>query len=343
MEGLREEEEAVSTRVRSSTRRGLLRLAVAVAGSLLLLGGTGADARADDQQKAEELFDRGRKLMERGSTLAEACRTLQESLKLWDRGDTVLNLAECHRRQGKTATAWVEFDKALHHGTKVHFPEAILAATRMRDALAAQLSRLTVTVPPATAALEGLTVELDGNPFPRDRWNTAFVIDPGPVRIRARARGYAPFDVQVEIGMHKDAKSVVVLEVEPPPAPPSPSPPPAPGPIAAPSPPLWPWIVGAAGVALGGAAIGSEIVSVGAHNVLDAQCGAARTSCRPGYDFHPARTQELLGFGLFVGLGTSGILALGAAGVGLGLSSRAQGPSTSLVVSPTTIGVRSTF
>ncbi len=314
----------------------------------LALGGAGRDAHADDQATAESLFDQGRKLMESNATLGEACRTLQESLRLWDRGDTMLNLAECHRRQGKTATAWAEFDKALSYGAKVGFSEAVQAATRLRDELAAKLSKLTVTVPPATAALPGLAVEVDGNPWPRDRWNTAFVIDPGPIRVRARAKGYQPFEVLVQLGADKDAKSVVVaLEIEPPPPPP---PPPRPGPVAKPR-PRWPWFVGAAGVALGGAAVGSEIVSRSAGNELDTKCGAARQSCPHGYDFSAARSREIVGFGLFVGLGTTGILALGAAGLGFGLSARGQTPpsatstppSTSLVFSPTSLAVRTTF
>src|SRR4051812_19591407 len=116
MEDLREEEEeAVIARLHSFAL-------AATAG--LALAGASASARADDQQKAEELFDEGRKLMRSRATLDEACRTLEESLRLWDRGDTVLNLALCHRLQGKTATAWAEFDKALSHGIKVRFPEA---------------------------------------------------------------------------------------------------------------------------------------------------------------------------------------------------------------------------
>ncbi len=190
-------------------------LALAVAAALALAA---PSARADDQPEAVKLFDKGRALMQSAATLDEGCRTLEESLKLWDRGDTVLNLALCHRRQGKTATAWTEFDKALSHGTKVGFPEAIEEAKKQRAELAAILSKLTVTVPPATAALEGLTVEISGKPWPRERWNVAFVIDPGPVRVRARAKGYKPFEVQVEIGPDKDEKTVsVLLEVEPPP------------------------------------------------------------------------------------------------------------------------------
>ncbi len=325
----------------------------------LLVGGAGRDARADDQSTAEEMFERGRKLMENNATLNEACRTLQDSLKLWDRGDTVLNLAECHRRQGKTATAWFEFDRALSVGTKVHFPEAIAAATRLRDALAAKLSKLTVAVPPATAAIAGLTVEVETTPlplgdaptsppepWPRDRWNTGVVLDPGRVRVTAHAKGYKPFQAEVQLGADKDAKSVVVvLEVEPPPPPVPRDPPPPPGPLAKPR-PVWPWAVGAVGLALGGGALVAEGFSREAHDALNAHCGGpARRACpRQGYDFQADRTRELVGYGFFLGLGTASVLALGAAGVGLGLSyGGGRAPVTSLVVSPASVAVRTTF
>ena len=325
-----------------NTKRGWPRRTLTAACGLALITAA-VEARADDQKKAEELFERGRDLMQSATTLDEACRTLEESLKQMDRGDTVLNLAECHRRQGKTATAWAGFDRALSYGSKVGFPAAVEAATQLRNGLATRLSRLTVTIPAPTAALADLTVEVGGNPWPRERWNTASVIDPGPVQITANAKGYKPFEVGVEIGADKDAKTViVVLEVEPPP--PLPRPPPPPAPIARPARPLWPWLVGGAGMALGAAAIGAEIVAVRAHDKLDRECGGStRQSCPRGHDFGPARTRELLGFGLFVGLGTTGVLALGAAGVGFGLSSPAQTRGPSLVFSPTTIAVRSTF
>jgi hypothetical protein len=340
MEGLRQEEEAVSMRLRPPRKKpGSRCLALAAAGALALVG-AGGEARADDQPRAEELFERGRKLMASAATLAEACRTLEESLKYMDRGDTVLNLAECHRRQGKTATAWAEFDRALSHGSKVGFTEAIRTATALRDALAAKLSRITVTVPPEVAALEGLTVEVDGQPWPRERWNTATVIDPGAIRVTARARAYKPFSVQVELGADQDARTVIVaLEVEPPPPP---VPPPRPRPVARPARPVWPWFVGGAGLALGAAAIGSEVVSLIAHRELDQDCGgAARPLCK--HDYGPARTRELLGFGLFLGLGATGVVAVGSAGVGLGLSYLAPTSRPSVVLSPTSIAVRSTF
>ncbi len=255
----------------------------------------------------------------------------------------MLNLAECHRRQGKTATAWAEFDKALSHGTKVGFSEAVQAATRLRDGLAAKLSRLTVSVPLESAALEGLTVEVDGTPWPRERWNTAFVIDPGPIRVRARARGYKPFAVQVELGADKDTKSVVVmLEVEPPP-------PTAVTPTAAAS---RPHREAASGLALGrgrgrggarrsGARLRDRLAAraQGAGHEL-----RARPSILPARVRLPLRAQPR----------AARLRALRRAGNRRCPGPRGRGggarpvfahpmPSTSLVVSPTTIAVRSTF
>ncbi len=325
------------------------RLALALAAGLAI-GAFTAEARADDQTRAEELFDEGRQLMRSRATLDRACQKLDESVKLWDRGDTVLNLALCHRLQGKTATALEEFDRALTHGIKVRFPAAIVEAQKQRAELLAILSKLTVGVPKEAAALEGLSVEVNGSPWPRERWNTAFAMDPGRIQIQARAKGHKPFEVQVDLGANKDEKRVVIaLEIEPPSPPPPqlPPPPPPPPPLAKPARPSWPWIVGGAGVALGAGALGAEIVSRKAYEELNTQCGKERQSCPLSYDFRPARARETIGYGLFVGFGAGAILALGAAGVGLVLPvrapARAAKPTTSFVLSPTSIGVQSTF
>lgn len=305
----------------------------------LALTFAGANARGDDQQRAEELFDEGRRLMRSRATIDKACSTLEESLRLWDRGDTVLNLALCHRLQGKTATAWIEFDRAVSHGIKVRFPEAILEAKKQRAELATKLSRLTVTVPPKLETLEGLSVEVDGKAWPRQRWNVASPADPGPLRVTAQAKGHKPFEAKVVLGPNKDTKTVVVaLEVEPP----SPPPPPPPRPVTKPR-PVWPWVVGSSGIVLGAAALGAEIMSVLAHNELDTECKPHRRACRLGYDFGPVRTRELAGFGLFLGLGAAAVVAVGAAGVGFVLPSLGQKQGVSLMVSPTSVGLQMSF
>jgi hypothetical protein len=297
-------------------------------------------ARADE---AEDLFDKGRKLMEDATKLDEACRTLEASLALHERGDTLLNLGECHRRQGKIASAHAEFDKALRIGASVGFGEATEVATRLRDELATKLSRVTVTVPAEVAALEGLVVELGGKPWPKERWNTAVPMDPGPIQVTAVAKGHKRFAADVALGAEKDDKTITVaLEREPPPpAPPKPPPPPPPAPAA--KKPVWPWVVGATGLGLAGAGVAFAFVQRGAAKELDDRCGEGRAACPAGYDFEGARATELRSFGLFVGLGAGGLVALGAAGLGLGLASRSGATTTSLSVSPTSVGVTTTF
>ena len=88
--------------------------------------------------KAEKLFHEGRELMKKRSTLDRGCEVLQQSFDLQARGDTLLNLAECHRRQGKTASAWREFDEALDYALSADFKEAIEAAFVLREELAAK-------------------------------------------------------------------------------------------------------------------------------------------------------------------------------------------------------------
>jgi hypothetical protein len=323
------------------------RAACALTLGLGLAGGVAPEARADEPSPALELFDRGRRLMMNTATLDEACRALEESLKLADRGDTLLNLAECHRRQGKTATAWSEFDKALGVGTKVGFNEAVQAATKLRDQLAAKLSRLTVIVRPETAALPGFTLEVNGKPWPQERWNQAAILDPGPFEVKATAKGYIPFVALLQLGDDKDAKTVaLVLQPEPPPPPPpAPPPPPPPKPVVVQKPrPIWPWIVGGLGLALGGVAVGFEVDSRNAGSQLNAKCGSARTMCPVGFDFSSLRARELRGFDLFVGLGAAGVVGIGAAAIGLGLAARSPSrPTVGLVLSPRSIALESTY
>jgi hypothetical protein len=319
-----------------------------LAATIALLG-LSSPARAEEPT-ALQLFEKGRKLMEQRATLDEACKTLEQSLELADRGDTLLNLAECHRRQGRSATAWAEFDRALKVGTTVGFAEAIRAATRFRDYLYARLSHLTVTVSPETAALPEFTLLLNGKPWPKEKWNVSLPYDPGSIEVSATAKGYKPFIANVGLGPEKGARTVVVvLEVVPPPPPPPPvvvAPPPPPPPVVVPrSRPVWPWIVGAAGLGLAGAAIGLEVDSRSAGSQLNAKCGAVRNLCPVGFDFASLRAREVRGFDLFLGLGAGGVVGIAAAAIGLGVWSRGapEGPRTGVVLGPTSVTIQSSF
>jgi hypothetical protein len=319
----------------ASTAAGLVVLACALAAPRV--------AAADDDDPTEVNLNRARKLMESRATLDQACKWLENAYGITQRGDMLLNLAECHRRQGKTASAWAEFDKAIRIGAEVRFPEAVAAATKLRDDLATHVSRITVSVAPAVARLPGFAVELDGKPLAPAGWNTAAPHNPGAVEVTAHAKGYKPFTAHLDVGNDREDKTVdVALEAEPPPPPPKPVPPPPPG---APSRSIWPWIVGGIGVALGAAAIGFEADSRSAASDLDAHCGGPpRNACPRTYNFAPVRARELRSYDLFVGLGAASLVAIGTGATVLVLRRPGSaGTSTSLRLSPTSASILSSF
>lgn len=283
--------------------------------------------------RAEKLFHEGRELMKKRSTLDRGCDVLQQSFDLQARGDTLLNLAECHRRQGKTASAWREFDEALDYALSADFKEAIEAAFVLREELAAKLSTVTVNVAEGSAKLPKLVVMLDEKPLPRPQWGNALYQDPGPHVVTARADGHETFRAELVLGDDSDAQSVLVelVPLPPPPAPVPPSPPPPPPPPDE-GIPLWVWPVGGAGLAaLGGSAIAGA-VALGAGNELDDACGSERLRCPSGFDFESVRGRELTGFGFFVGLGVAGVGLVGAATVGIVASVVSDSESASLPI-----------
>ncbi len=327
-----------------ANRRSSVILALACA--TLLRASVASAVTPEDEKRAEALFDEGRALMQQAGRLDEGCAKLEASLRIYDRGDTALNLAECHSRQGRTATAWREFDQAIEYGAKVSFKEAITIARERRDALAEKLSRLTVTVADDVAKLEGLEIRLNGSVLPTAAWNEPQITDPGPYELTATAKGRRPFKASVVVGPDKDEKALsVVLEVEP--APPKPAPPtPPPPPARDGSLPILPLVVGGVGVAMLGVSTAFAIDRGNAGSELDAACGSDRQSCPDARrtELEDARSREQRSFGAFVGLGVGGLIAIGVAGVGLGLAIRDGSKTTaSLDIGPGSIGLRGAF
>lgn len=151
--------------------------------ALALILGAGA-AQAQNTGLAEELFARGQKLMEEGK-IREACVQFAESQSAEPSTGTLLNLAVCHEKEKKTATAWAEFLKAAGSARVDRRPDRETFANERAAALATQLRKVRLDmkeVPPGTQ------VRIDAQTF-----NAAAVIghelpvDPGEHTIAVSA------------------------------------------------------------------------------------------------------------------------------------------------------------
>ncbi len=270
--------------------------------------------------QAAKLLDEGRALMARPATLDRGCGVLEQSYALRQRGDTLLNLAECHRRQGKTATAWREFDEAIRVATAVEFSEAIKAAQVHRDGLAKLLSELVIETPVGADRPEGLVVVLDGKPLPEQQWGETLYVDPGVHNVEATAPNHRPFSGSAEV-KNAGGRSLIVVKLEfippPPPAPKPPPPKPPPPVMVEPEVPIWALVVGGAGLALMGASVPFLLDSQAAGDLLDANCGGDRRPACGTFPFDEPYDREIRSFALFVGIGGAGAIAVGVGTLGL--------------------------
>ena len=136
--------------------------------AILLAGASARAADPREQQLAQALFDEGRQLMEQ-KRYAEACPKLAESQRLDPGGGTLLNLALCHEKEGKTATAQAEYADALAMSTKDGRKDRQDLARERLAAIEPKIARISVIVPPGSD-VEGLEVKLDGLVLRRAAW-----------------------------------------------------------------------------------------------------------------------------------------------------------------------------
>ena len=162
----------------------------------LTLAFTGSPARADADERAlaTALFKEGRRLLDAGR-VAEACEKLSESQRLDPGGGTLLNLAACHERQGRTATAWAEFTESLAQARRAGRDDRARVAADRVAALEPRLATLRIEVDAAHA--DGLEVRLDGNVVRTPGWGIAVPVDPGEHIVEANAPGKVAWRTRV--------------------------------------------------------------------------------------------------------------------------------------------------
>ncbi len=178
---------------------------LACAAALIALA-PNAHGATEDEVRAEALFRDGMQKFDEGQ-VAAACAAFTESLRLDPKLGTLLNLALCHERQGKTATAWVEFNHGAAWATQLGQKDRREFANQHALTLEGQLSRVLLQLPPAR---ELSSVELDGEPLPEPRWYLPMYLDSGEHTIAVSAPGKYRHTMKVRIPREPSAQVIPV-------------------------------------------------------------------------------------------------------------------------------------
>ena len=186
-------------------RPSLVLLAVFGALPVLLLAADGAAAEGAVQEPAsgrnpaaaQALFEEAQRRVAAGD-YEQACAKFKASHALDPGGGTLLNLADCLEKQGRTASAWSTFKDALVQAQRDGRSERVEYAQSHIRALESKLAYLTVEVP-ASSSVAQLSVQVDGTPLASAAWGTPLPVDPGAHVVRAEAPGFEPFEQTITL------------------------------------------------------------------------------------------------------------------------------------------------
>jgi serine/threonine-protein kinase len=187
----------VNAGARGSKHAGLrghfLRLGLCAALTVPVPAAAEPNARSD----ADVLFAEGRRLMAEGKP-EQACLKFEQSQGLDPATGTLINLARCYARLGRTASAWTTYQAAASQSHAAGQTKRESVARAQADALEPELAKLELDLTDGPRP-EGFEVLLDGVKWPGAASGLATPLDPGPHSLVARAPGF------VEWSQHFDA------------------------------------------------------------------------------------------------------------------------------------------
>jgi hypothetical protein len=170
-----------------------------------------AQSSTGQQATAEALFEQASALVDQGR-FPEACEKFAASQELDPGLGTLLYLADCYDRAGRSASAWALFREVQARSRRANQPDREQIAAERANALDAKLSRLELRVPPSRQ-VPGLELSLRGAVVPQASWNVAVPVDPGAVRVEARAPGKKPWSIEIVVAPGPSARTVELPEL----------------------------------------------------------------------------------------------------------------------------------
>lgn len=171
-----------------------------------------AFAQSANTQAAEGLFQEGLTLLESGKT-SEACEKFVASHRLDPANGTLQNVASCHEKEGRTASAWSEWLDLAGKAARAGQGERETLARTRAAALSKELARIELKFP---ASSNVATIEIEGQELSQSAWSTPLPLDPGSRTIAFKAPGRKDAITHVVIAPHTNATiDVPILEAAP--------------------------------------------------------------------------------------------------------------------------------
>jgi len=195
----------------TALRRSPPLLALLAAASVHAGDGRAAEPRVSggNPAAAQALFEEAQRRVAEGD-YEQACPKFKASYAVDPGGGTLLNLADCLEKQGRTASAWSTYKDALVRAQRDGRVERVEYARQHIQVLESKLTYLTVEVPAASRVAE-LELEVDGTPLAAAAWGTALPVDPGEHLVHAQAPGFEPLDQRVSFGSSPGARQTLEL------------------------------------------------------------------------------------------------------------------------------------
>jgi hypothetical protein len=160
-----------------------------------------------DRAVAEALFRDGRALIEGGQTAA-ACRKFEESYRLDKAPGTLLNLAHCHKLEGRIASAWSEFIQVVSESRRDGREDREHIALGSIKELEPRIPNLVIHVPPEVR-VQGMRVFRSGTELGRAAWGTPTPVDPGEILVEVEAPGYQKWSETISIAEAEQKEATV--------------------------------------------------------------------------------------------------------------------------------------
>ncbi len=157
----------------------------------------------EDRKRAISLYKEGQSFQDAGKW-EEALAKFEDVAKIVMTPGTRFNIALCKENLGRFLEALDDYSAAERDAKAEKRGDTEKKAHDAGEALKARIPKLVLKVP---AALDGLTITVDGKPI--DPQNPELAVDPGKHKIEASADKRVPFSTEVNVA-EKESKEVSV-------------------------------------------------------------------------------------------------------------------------------------